>query len=86
MCFVNNDQGGAILNECLTASLGFDIVNAGNNERIIRENTVDISNGKFSFERSNCPGPDDLGFNIELFIEFLLPLVTEIGRTDDTEP
>src|ERR1019366_2134238 len=41
--------------------------------------------GDATFKLADCAGTDDDGVEVEFLVEFLLPLLAKIGRTQDAE-
>ena len=83
MRLVDNDQLGAVAHEVVAVALRLDEVD-GDDE--VREAPEYRFAEALAFQLAHRAGKQELGVDVELLAQLLLPLLGEMGRTEDGEP
>ena len=81
---VHDHEVRAVLDEIVALPVALHEINADNLERVVAKDAA-RTGGDAPFKLADCAGTDDYGVEVEFLVEFLLPLLTKIGRTQDAE-
>src|SRR5438105_2482502 len=84
MCFIHNYEVGAIRKESSAAGIALHKVDADDQVFVVSVH-AQVSARKVAFEPRQRAGTDNFGVNVELGFQFLLPLVTQMGRANDAK-
>ena len=81
---VHDHEVGAMLDEIVALQFALQEVNADNLERVVAKDAA-RTGGDAPFKLADRAGTDDDGVEVEFLVEFLLPLLAQIGRAQDAE-